>query len=70
MAKAQDEAANKFNEHSRLPDSQFNHSTGRDCTRGSRILEIQEEDAASVISSHISKEEQALGATAVGERLP
>ncbi|OAP60765.1 hypothetical protein AYL99_05767 [Fonsecaea erecta] len=29
-----------------------------------------EADAASVVSSHISKEEQALGDTAVGERLP
>lgn len=29
-----------------------------------------EADAASVISSHVSKEEQILGETAVGERLP
>jgi chloride channel 3/4/5 len=27
-------------------------------------------DASSIISSHVSKEEQALGETAVGERLP
>lgn len=29
-----------------------------------------EADAVSIISSHISKEEQALGETALGERLP
>jgi chloride channel 3/4/5 len=29
-----------------------------------------ETDALSVISSHVSKDEQALGETAVGERLP
>lgn len=31
---------------------------------------VHETDAASIISSHLSKEEQALGETAVGERLP
>lgn len=30
----------------------------------------REHDAQSIISSHVSKEEQALGDTALGERLP
>jgi chloride channel 3/4/5 len=39
--------------------------------RGSRLVdEIQADDAESIISSHLSKEEQALGNTAIGERLP
>ena len=36
-----------------------------------RISRVRvENDAESVISSHVSKEEQALSGTAVGERLP
>lgn len=35
-----------------------------------RCSAIQHEDAHSIISSHVTKEEQALGSTAVGERLP
>ena len=39
--------------------------------RRSRLQSITAEiDGASIASSHISKEEQALGETAVGERLP
>jgi len=36
----------------------------------SHLLPRGSVDAASVISSHVSKEEQVLGETAVGERLP
>lgn len=43
------------------------HLLPRDRRLGSVTLEA---DAASIVSSHISKEEQALGETAVGERLP
>lgn len=39
--------------------------------RGSRLTSTAHDtEAASIISSHISKEEQVLGETAVGERLP
>ncbi|KAK5464983.1 hypothetical protein LTS15_001546 [Exophiala xenobiotica] len=39
--------------------------------RGSRLGSVARDvEAASVVSSHVSKEEQALGETAVGERLP
>ncbi|KAG9234135.1 chloride channel-like protein 3 [Amylocarpus encephaloides] len=39
--------------------------------RGSRrVDELRAEDADSIISSHLSKDEQALGSTAIGERLP
>lgn len=40
-------------------------------TNGRRLSALQQEgDAQSIILSHISKEEQALSATPVGERLP
>ena len=35
-----------------------------------RIAQVQDEETYSVVSSAVSKEEQALGATAIGERLP
>jgi chloride channel 3/4/5 len=35
-----------------------------------RPKSAQGSEAASIISSHISKDEEALGATAIGERLP
>jgi chloride channel 3/4/5 len=35
-----------------------------------RVDEIQAEDAESIISSHSSQDEQQLGHTAIGERLP
>jgi len=39
--------------------------------RGSRRdNDLNLEEAASIISSHLSKEEHALGGTAIGERLP
>ena len=39
--------------------------------RRSRVDELHEgDDADSIISSHVSKDEQILGETAVGERLP
>jgi chloride channel 3/4/5 len=38
--------------------------------RGSRRLDDVQSGASSIISSHVSKEEQELAGTAVGERLP
>lgn len=35
-----------------------------------RFSTLQHEDAHSILSSHVTKEERALGSTAVGERLP
>ncbi|KAF4637449.1 hypothetical protein G7Y89_g655 [Cudoniella acicularis] len=56
------------NEQSRLLYPPWSELTGR---RGSRrIDELRAEDATSIISSHLSKDEQALGGSAVGERLP
>lgn len=53
------------NEHSPLLDS---HSAGK--SGRSRIDELRTEDANSIISSHLSKDEQALGDSPIGERLP
>jgi chloride channel 3/4/5 len=62
---AEDEGAN---EHTHLLDPRVAQSNGRrrSCQQ---VDEIQAEDAESIISSHLSKEEQLLGQTAVGERL-
>lgn len=39
--------------------------------RGSRLInDIRNEDASSIVSSHLSKEEQLLENSAIGERLP
>jgi chloride channel 3/4/5 len=38
--------------------------------RGSRRLDDVQSGASSILSSHVSKEEQELAGTAVGERLP
>lgn len=62
---AQDEEAN---EQTHLLDPRVAQLSTR---RGShRVDEIQAEDAESIISSHLSKEEHLLGHTAIGERLP
>jgi chloride channel 3/4/5 len=61
---SQDEEAN---ENTHLLDPRVAELSGRRrCSH--RINEIDE--AASIISSHVSKEEQELAGTAVGERLP
>jgi chloride channel 3/4/5 len=53
------------NEHTRLLDPRVAElSSRRSSRRGSAI------DAASIISSYVSKAEQELAGTAVGERLP
>lgn len=62
----QDEDA--VNEHSQLLLPRVAELSGR---RGSRRDNHSHfEDAESIISSHLSKEEEALGSTAIGERLP
>ena len=62
---AQDEEAN---EQSRLLDPRVSQLNGRRASH--RMDEIQGEDGHSIISSHVSKDEQLLGQTAIGERLP
>ncbi|KAH8663115.1 chloride channel [Tricladium varicosporioides] len=60
----QDEEANEQSHLLEAP-------TGLHERRGSRrVDELRHEDAASIISSHLSKEEQALGGSYIGERLP
>jgi chloride channel 3/4/5 len=56
--------AETADEQTQLLDPRVAELSGR--RRGSR----RGEDASSIISSHLSKEEQALSATAIGERLP
>jgi hypothetical protein len=57
------------NEHTQLLEPRVAQLNGR--RRGSRRMdEIQAEDGQSIISSHLSKGEQLLGQTAIGERLP
>lgn len=57
-----------------MPD--FQHATERTnllfpLAHDRRLSEVQQEaDAESLISTHVSKEEQLLAATSVGERLP
>lgn len=60
---AEDEEAN---ERSRLLDPRVAELSGKQSRRGSAVRE----DATSIISSHVSKDERDLGDTAVGERLP
>jgi chloride channel 3/4/5 len=56
------------NEQTRLLDPRLAQLRGR---RPSRLGdEIRTDNAASILSSHVSKEEQELAGTAVGERLP
>lgn len=63
----QDEEAN---EHTRLlpVDARVAELSGRRRSSQQRPNELEE--ASSIISSHVSKEEQELAWTAVGERLP
>jgi chloride channel 3/4/5 len=56
-------------ERTRLLDPRVAQLNGSICG-SNRINETQQEDAASIISSHISKEGQALGGLMIGERLP
>jgi hypothetical protein len=58
-----------------MPQDEEAHEQSR--LLGSRVTELsgrrsshRAEDASSIISSHLSKEELALGGTAIGERLP
>ncbi|TVY85129.1 H(+)/Cl(-) exchange transporter [Lachnellula suecica] len=63
---AQDEEAN---EHTQLLDPRVAELNGH--RRRSRLGDdVRPGDASSIISSHLSKDEQALGQTAIGERLP
>lgn len=62
---AQDE---EVNEGTLLLDPCVAPLNGRQGSR--RVDEIQAEDAESIISSHLSKEEQLLGHTTIGGRLP
>jgi len=52
------------NEQTHLLNPRVAQLNGR--RRASRVNEIQEEDASSIISSHLSKEELILSATAIG----
>lgn len=53
------------------PNLEHNDETTRLLASDRRLNNLRrEEDAESIISSHLSKEEQALSETAVGERLP
>lgn len=57
------------NEHSRLIEpSPRRLSPGRPI--GQRVDELRDATPSSIISSHVTKDEQALAGTAVGERLP
>lgn len=62
---AQDEEPD---EHTHLLDPRAAELSGQRC--GRRGNGARPEDASSIISSHLSKEEQALGTSAIGERLP
>ena len=63
---SQDEEAN---EHTHLLDPRVAQLAAN--RRRSRLMnEVNNDDASSIISSHLSKEEQLLGGTAIGERLP
>lgn len=55
------------NEHTRLLDPRVASLTGR---KPSRHDSNSGNDAPSIVCSHVSKEEQVLAGTAVGERLP
>jgi hypothetical protein len=56
------------NEHTHLLDPRVAQLSGR---RASKVhAQADDEDVESVISSHVSKDELVLGATAIGERLP
>jgi len=57
-------------EHTHLLDPRIAQLSGRKSRRGSHRVDDLAPDAASIISSHVSKEEQELAGTAVGERLP
>lgn len=53
------------------PELEVNDENTRLLARDRRLGNLRrEEDAESIISSHLSKEEQALSSSAVGERLP
>jgi chloride channel 3/4/5 len=66
---SQDEETANFNEQTHLLDPRIAGLTGH--RRGSRAGNgTRPDDSSSIISSHLSKEEEALGGTAVGERLP
>lgn len=56
------------NERSQLLSPRVTELSGRRGSRRDSHLHLN--DAESIISSHLSKEEEALGSTAVGERLP
>jgi chloride channel 3/4/5 len=62
----QDEEAN---EQTRLLDPRVAQLTGRKPSRYND-QSLSPQDASSILSSHVSKEEQELAGTAVGERLP
>ena len=52
------------------PDIEHANEQTRLLPHDRRFSEIQQADAQSLVSTNVSKEEQALGGTAVGERLP
>ena len=52
------------------PDVEHAHEESPLLAQDRRFSAIQHEDVQSMISSHVTKEERALGSTAVGERLP
>jgi chloride channel 3/4/5 len=56
------------NEQTRLLDPRLAQLKGRKASRLGD--ELRRDDATSILSSHVSKEEQELAGTAVGERLP
>jgi chloride channel 3/4/5 len=53
-----------------IDEEQVNERTNLLPTRGKLNSVSHQGDASSIISSHVSKDEQVLGETAVGERLP
>lgn len=63
---SQDEEAN---EHTRLLDPRIAQINGRKSSRYND-QSLSPHDTSSILSSHVSKEEQELAGTAVGERLP
>jgi len=66
---SQDEETVNRNEQTHLLDPRIAELTGhrRGTTTGDGV---RADDSSSIISSHLSKEEEALGGTAIGERLP
>jgi chloride channel 3/4/5 len=64
-----DEETANCNEQTHLLDPRIAELSGHR-RRSQRGNGARADDSSSIISSHLSKEEEALGGTAIGERLP